>query len=176
MSGYPDIERIMSGCSDKCQESKMKTISEYLDEAKEKHSIKSDSELARQLGGSRQSVSDWRVSRSKPDDYACIRLAELLGINPLEIIAAANAEREADPERAKWWLDFSKRHGIKALSVSLIGINLLLQVNNLGFHQAVLSLYIMLSKIDSRRRRNYCYGSYKYNTKPDKFRLFCCHA
>jgi transcriptional regulator with XRE-family HTH domain len=121
----------------------MKTISEYLDEAKEKHSIKSDAELARLLGGSRQSVSSWRAGTNKPDDYACIRLAELLGINPLEIIAAANAEREADPERAKWWLDFSKRHGIKNLSVSLIGMNLHLQVNNLDFLEAVTNLYIM---------------------------------
>lgn len=121
----------------------MKTIGEYLDEAKEKHGIKSDSELGRQLGASKQAVSGWRNSPSKPDDYACIRLAELLGINPLEIIAAANAEREADPERAKWWLDFSKRHGIKTLSVSLIGASLLLQNNNLSCLEAVTKLYIM---------------------------------
>nr|WP_314898800.1 hypothetical protein [uncultured Deefgea sp.] len=123
----------------------MKTIAEYLDEAKEKHKIKSDSELGRTLGASKQSVSDWRVSRSKPDDYACIRLAELVGVNPLEIIAASHIEREADPERAKWWADFSKRHGIKALSVSLIGTSLAFQYSNLALLQSVPSLYIMLS-------------------------------
>lgn len=150
----------------------MKTIGVYLDEAKEKHGIKSDSELGRQLGASKQAVSGWRNSPSKPDDYACIRLAELLGINPLEIIAAANAEREADPERAKWWLDFSKRHGIKALSVSLIGTTLLLQVNSLGFLETYPKLYIMLSKTQEARRRNKCNFVYKYHTKPVLYGLF----
>lgn len=132
----------------------MKTLGEYLDEAKEKHGIKSDAELARMLGGSRSAVSEWRSTSRKPDNYACIRLAELLSINPLEIIAASNAEREADPERAKWWLNFSKRHGIKNLSVSLIGMSLLLQVNDLGFLQTAPNLYIMLSKGRDKRRIN----------------------
>lgn len=139
----------------------MKTISDYLDETKEKHGIKSDSELSRQLGGSRNAVSNWRQGLNKPDDYACIRMAELLGINPLEVIAASHIEREADPERAKWWADFSKRHGIKVLSVSLIGTSLAFQYSNLDLLQSVPSLYIMLSKQRDKKRKKRCYRVYK---------------
>lgn len=143
------------------QERVMKAISEYLDEAKEKHEIKSDSELGRKLGGSRTSVRNWREGISKPDDYACIQLAELLCVNPLEIIAAAHAERESDPERSKWWADFSKRHGIKALSVSLISTGLGLQISGLCFLEAVPKLYIMLSKVRDKRRKIINYRLYQ---------------
>ncbi|WP_051304633.1 hypothetical protein [Chitinilyticum litopenaei] len=123
----------------------MKTFIEYVDELKEKEGLKSDNELARLLSGKDERsslVSGWRTGR-RPEDYYCIVIAQRLGINPLEIIAAANMEREQDPARLDWWEDFSKRHGFKALPVALISMGLGLLYNNLYFLESVPKLYIM---------------------------------
>jgi hypothetical protein len=121
----------------------MKTVIEYVDELKEKLGIESDAELSKKLGGHRNVVSNWRNNGSLPEDFYCIVMAELLGVHPLEIIASANIQREKDPQKIEWWEDFSKRHGYKVLSVSLIAGSLSLQNNSLYLLEAVPRLYIM---------------------------------
>ena len=37
------------------------------------------------------------------DDYTAAKVANVLDINPLEVIAAANAEREKDSQKAEFW-------------------------------------------------------------------------
>ncbi|MFD2449997.1 helix-turn-helix domain-containing protein [Vogesella fluminis] len=57
----------------------------------------------------RNSVNSYKRGERIMDDYACIVVAEYLGIDPLEIIAAANMEREkAKPERTSGRI-FAKR-------------------------------------------------------------------
>lgn len=76
----------------------MKTLSQYLDDAKE--ITGSDYATAGILGVRRQYVSDARQGRGF-SNRACRRLATLLGVNPLGIIAAADAEKH--PEEAAEW-------------------------------------------------------------------------
>lgn len=135
----------------------MKSVMEYVDELKEKLEIESDAELGKRIGGNRNTVSSWRNRGSQPEDFYCIVMAELLGIHPLEIIAAANIEREKDPQKIEWWEDFSKRHGYKVLSVSLIAGSLSLQNNSLYLLENVTRLYIMLSKRRDRTLKKICY-------------------
>ena len=75
----------------------------YLEKAKEKLGIKSDYALAKWLGISRFSLSSFTTGRRPLDDYTATRIAEALGINPMEIIAARNAEREKDETRKEFW-------------------------------------------------------------------------
>ncbi len=84
------------------EESKLNTI-EYLDAVKVKRGISSDYALAKALGITQSTISGYRAGRSRIDDDVALSIAEILSIHPLQVIAAANAERAKTPEqRARW--------------------------------------------------------------------------
>lgn len=76
---------------------------EYLSAAKARLGIESDYALAVELGVTRSAVSIFQNHKGVFGDDVALRVAEILGRNPLEVIAAANAERARTPEmRARW--------------------------------------------------------------------------
>lgn len=80
----------------------MKTTIEWLDAAKQ-HCGLSDYALAPRLGLSRQQISRYRNGHDYLSEPAAVKLAELLGIDPLPILASAAAERtKSDDVRAVW--------------------------------------------------------------------------
>lgn len=80
----------------------MNTI-EYLDAVKAARQITSDYALAKVLGITQSTISGYRAGRSRIDDDVALTIAEILGVHPLQVIAAANAERAKTPEqRARW--------------------------------------------------------------------------
>lgn len=81
----------------------MKTTIEYLDDVKQRLEIKSDYELAKFLKVPRGTISRYQGKQRVIDDYTAAKIAEALGINPMEVIAAANAEREKDEKRKDYW-------------------------------------------------------------------------
>ena len=83
---------------------------EYLDKAKEKLGIQSDNGISKHLGITRCAISNYRSGTSKMDDFTAAKIAEILEIDPLIVIAAANAEREKG-ERREYWEKVSKRLG-----------------------------------------------------------------
>lgn len=89
----------------------MRTTVEYLDEIKDRHGLPSDYAIAKKLGLTTQAISRYRHGQSYFDDDACIRVAEALDINPLEVIVSANRERAKNADvRARWesyWENFS---------------------------------------------------------------------
>ena len=114
----------------------MKTTIEYLDIAKKMLEIESDYELARQLDLGRSSISGYRKGKNTFDDYTALKIARVLKIDPMEVIAAANAERAKSEEEKKDWENFSKRLGGAAATIvlMLVGFNwleTLLQIKNL---------------------------------------------
>jgi transcriptional regulator with XRE-family HTH domain len=81
----------------------MKTTRDYLDAIKVKLDIPSDYATAKALGVTRAAVSRWRLCKATPDDLTCAKIAEILGIEPIEVIAAINFERSTDEHaRAVW--------------------------------------------------------------------------
>lgn len=80
----------------------MKTIS-YIEEAKRRLGISTDYGIAKELGMTRGAFAHYKTGRRVIDDYTAAKLAELLKINPLEVIAAANAEREKDDRKREFW-------------------------------------------------------------------------
>jgi hypothetical protein len=80
----------------------LKTI-EYLDAVKSRLEITSDYALAKRLGWPQATISGYRTGRRFFDDDAALSVAAALDIHPLQVIAAANAERAKTPEqRARW--------------------------------------------------------------------------
>ena len=89
----------------------MKKIKYYLDAAKKKHKPSSDYALAKTLQVGQSHISNYNSGRSYPDDKTAVKLARLLNINPLEIIAAAHYQRAVksdDSEGKKLWLSVYK--------------------------------------------------------------------
>jgi len=76
---------------------------EYLAACKARLGIESDYALAKQLGVRQPTISSYRMGRSRMDDDVALKVAEILNLHPLQVIAAANAERAKTPEqRARW--------------------------------------------------------------------------
>jgi len=81
----------------------MKTTVDWLAECKRRFGVESDYALAKRLGVSSQTISSYRTGRSRFDDDMALTVAEALQIDPLQVIASANAERAKTPEqRARW--------------------------------------------------------------------------
>ncbi|WP_082864473.1 helix-turn-helix domain-containing protein [Caballeronia temeraria] len=104
----------------------MKSTVQYLDEVREKLELPSDYAAAKALGVTRAAVSSWRVGRSAPDELTCARIAEALGIEPIEVIAASQFERSKDEHaRAVWESIWGKAAGViaKASIVCAVGLS-----------------------------------------------------
>lgn len=89
----------------------MRTTVDYLDALKAKLGLPSDYAAAKLLGVSRAACSRYRTGVSTFDDEVAFKVAELLEINPLEVIVSARAERAANEDaRSRWesyWDNFS---------------------------------------------------------------------
>lgn len=81
------------------------TTIEYLDAIKGRLGIASDYALAKRLGFPQATISGYRTGRRVFDDEAALTVAQVLNIEPILVIAAANAERAKTPEVRQRWLD-----------------------------------------------------------------------
>lgn len=96
----------------------MKPINLYLDEAIDKGLARNDSDIARQIDATRAAVSSWRTGRRAPDDDQAVKIAELLGKDPGEILAECAAARAKTPETRRAWERIAARMaGAAALAV-----------------------------------------------------------
>lgn len=77
-----------------------------LNEAKKALGIKSDYQLAKAIEMHSGLIADYRKGKRILDTYACGRLAEVLGLDALELIAQVEAESEKNATRAAWWSRF----------------------------------------------------------------------
>jgi tetrahydromethanopterin S-methyltransferase subunit F len=88
----------------------MKSVEKYIDELKEK--LGSDYQTAHKMGVDRSVIANIRKRGAISDENA-VKVANLLGIDPGEVlIAAAMARSEGDVKEA--WRNVSKRAGIAA--------------------------------------------------------------
>ena len=85
---------------------------EYLDAVKRHLGIASDYALAKHLGFSQSAMSSYRTGRRVFDDDAALTVAQALGVNPLQVIAAANAERAKTPEQKARWSDVMEKFSV----------------------------------------------------------------
>jgi predicted transcriptional regulator len=89
----------------------MNTI-ELLDAVKARREITSDYALAKVLGITQQAVSSYRAGNSAISDDVALTVAEILQIHPLQVIAAANAERAKTPEQKERWMNLMEKFSV----------------------------------------------------------------
>lgn len=92
----------------------MKTSAEYLDAIKAKHHLSSDYAAAKLLGVTRSAVSKYRNGQSNFDESVSVRAAELLDLDPCELLLSSQAERAHDAKTRALWLMLAKKAGYAA--------------------------------------------------------------
>ncbi|HDR9314036.1 TPA: hypothetical protein QDB16_000475 [Burkholderia vietnamiensis] len=123
----------------------MKCTIEYLDAVKAKLDLPSDYAAAKHLHVTRAAVSRYRNGDGTFDDTTAVRAAEILGIDPMEIIAAMNVERARDDEtRALWERLWGKVTGVTVAGALAIGLSVAPSIaESAVIHPAVSSLHVM---------------------------------
>ena len=81
----------------------------YLAACKTRLGIESDYALAKALGVTQAAVSSYRTEKSKISDDVALTVAEILQVNPMQVIAAANAERAKTPEQKARWMGMMEK-------------------------------------------------------------------
>ncbi|WP_027794549.1 helix-turn-helix domain-containing protein [Paraburkholderia acidipaludis] len=103
----------------------MKTTVEWLDAVKARLDLPSDYAAAKALNVTRGAVSKYRNQQSVFDEKTAIRVAEILGSDPLEVIASARVESAKDAETRGVWMHaleiFSKGFRLLALPANACG-------------------------------------------------------
>lgn len=101
---------------------KTKTTAQYLGELKKHWGIESDYALAKKLETSGSVLHSYRTGRTRFDNYMCMRVAEILHLDPMLVIADIQAEREKRPEVKKYWINLAQslRHTAALLAVVML--------------------------------------------------------
>lgn len=102
---------------------KVKTTLDYLNDLSEL-SIKNggtgtDYAIAKMMGVTTSRIGNYRSGRNAFDDEFCIKAASLLGVNPIEIIAAVNLEGKRGQQKAGFWRETYQKAAGSALGVIL---------------------------------------------------------
>lgn len=96
----------------------MKSV-KYLEMLREKLPVKSDYAIAKALEISQGAVCHYMKGNRVMDDTTALKVAKLLEIEPMQIIAAANADREKGSNK-EMWENFYKRLGGIAASIIFV--------------------------------------------------------
>ena len=104
----------------------MNTLKDLLDQAKA--ITGSDYKTAQSIGLSRQNVSHVRNGRQGLNDDNAFLLAELIDVNPSEVLAIVNANRTKNPEMKKRWEEWGKKVSSYAAGLLVVTPALLQQI------------------------------------------------
>jgi hypothetical protein len=90
----------------------MNATNKYLDLCKAKLKVDSDYALAKELDVSTQQLSNYRSERNGADTVLAVKMAELLKLNPLRVIAEIQAESARTEKARSFWLKYSSAAAI----------------------------------------------------------------
>lgn len=76
---------------------------ELLDRAKTAAGAPSDYRLSKLLGVPTQTITNYRSGRSRPENSIAMRLADLCGLDRVEVVAWVNIERAKSADDRELW-------------------------------------------------------------------------
>lgn len=85
----------------------MNTV-EYLDLVKQEKGLRSDNQLAVELGWSRAKISNYRAKKQHMDAEAARIFAEYAGLPVMQVVADMEAQRQKNPSSKKAWKMLAK--------------------------------------------------------------------
>jgi plasmid maintenance system antidote protein VapI len=88
---------------------KLKSTIDFLDDAKVALGLASDYSLAKTIGIPPSQITRFRSGKRGLSSYAAMRLGEILGHDPMELLATNEAELEKDEERKEQWEIWAKK-------------------------------------------------------------------
>ncbi|WP_416242524.1 helix-turn-helix domain-containing protein [Azospira sp. APE16] len=100
------------------------TPAEIIDKAKEATGARSYYDLAHKLEVSEQAISSYRKGERTPDFYACTKLAISLGMDPAQLMAEFELQKEKNEKKRAFYRDFlqrAKRAAVITLVCGCIG-------------------------------------------------------
>ncbi|WP_163833703.1 helix-turn-helix domain-containing protein [Spartinivicinus ruber] len=89
----------------------MKWLEDYVDEFKAKLNLPSDYAVAKELNVGRQAISKLRTGSVSIGKEKYLRIAQALKIDPLQVIATAEAQKTKNPELKAQWIRLAKEKG-----------------------------------------------------------------
>lgn len=95
--------------------------SEYLDKCKIALKVQTDYALGKQLDVNDARISDYYKGKRWPDAYACAKIGLALKLDPLEVLADIESQREKKEARREFWKGFIGRSK-KTAAVLLLGL------------------------------------------------------
>lgn len=100
----------------------MNTTNKVLNDLKKTYGLGSDYALSKFLGCSHNRISNYRRGVSHLDDLMAYKVAELLELDPAELVAQINMERAKRPEERKAWKEILERLGSAAAGVAAVAV------------------------------------------------------
>lgn len=97
---------------------------DLIEKVKKEAGIKSDYALAKILKISTARMSDYKAGRVRPDTYTLTKMALLLNVEPIEIIAEYEADNEKNEDKKEFWQSFRSHIGKAAVIMLAIGCTL----------------------------------------------------
>ena len=90
----------------------MTRIAELLDRIKEQQGIASNYALAKLLQIEEKRIGDYYRGMVKPDDYAITRVALMLQMEPIHLLAEIRATDEKNATKREFWSNFLRRAAV----------------------------------------------------------------
>jgi hypothetical protein len=125
----------------------MKTTADFLDDLQRKFDLPSDYAVGNMLGMHRQQISHYRLLKGAFDDSVCLKVAELLELDPGYVMACMHAQRAKGKDVKRAWERAAKSLAGSALAV-LAGAAVALAPLPYAVPEASATpMYIMLSAL-----------------------------
>lgn len=121
----------------------MNPIADYIDRATKAGVIRSDNDLAKRLGVTRQAVSKWRHGERSPSADEARALAELIGAPAGMVMAECEAQRAKDEATRAEWLRVARMCQRQAGTITSLALGLALIVSYLTTGDAETALASM---------------------------------
>ncbi|MDP5009042.1 MAG: hypothetical protein NWQ13_08700 [Glaciimonas sp.] len=121
-------------------------IGKYLDKLQKALDVKTDKDVAKIMGWSGGTMSNWKKGSNFMTNQVAAQVSEKIGVPVIEIIAAIEADREEVTGQRSFWTDFFQRTAaVSGMAVLALVTNLVTPpaANALPVSADIRSVYIL---------------------------------
>ena len=146
------------------------TTADYLEILKRHFNVDTDYKLAKKMGTAPGVISNYRLGKTRFDDFMCAQVADILGVPVIKVIAHIQLERDKREEAQEYWRKIAANvSGVatQVFAVVMLAGPLLVSVMQAA-EQCILCKIKEISTID--RKRSNKDSDPKPPPRPDRWR------